>query len=257
MPERTSYAPGTPCWVDIGTDLDAAKPFYTALFGWTTMDAGPVEETGGYGFFMKGDKMVAGYGPQQSPGPPVWATYIAVADADATAKKIEAAGGTIVMPAMDVMGAGRMAVFQDSAGGFCSIWQPGEHKGAQLANEPGAFSWNELNSRDVDASIAFYTSVFGWTYEKHEMDGPISSYTEWALDGNTIGGMLPMPPMVPAEVPQFWLVYFAVADLEASLAKVQELGGTVVMPGMTVDAGTFAIVMDPQGATLSLIQLAR
>ena len=147
MPERTSYAPGTPCWIDIGTDLDGAKPFYTALFGWTTMDAGPVEETGGYGFFMKGDKMVAGYGPQMNPGPPVWATYIAVADADATSKLIEAAGGSIVMPAMDVMGAGRMAVFQDSAGGFCSIWQPGEHKGAQVANEPGAFSWNELNSR--------------------------------------------------------------------------------------------------------------
>ena len=84
MPEMTSYAPGTPCWVDIGTDLDGAKPFYTGLFGWTTMDAGPVEETGGYGFFMKGDKMVAGYGPQQNPGPPVWATYIAVADADLT-----------------------------------------------------------------------------------------------------------------------------------------------------------------------------
>ena len=84
MPERTSYAPGTPCWVDIGTDLDAAKPFYTGLFGWTTMDAGPVEETGGYGFFMKGDKMVAGYGPQMNPGPPVWASYIAVTDADET-----------------------------------------------------------------------------------------------------------------------------------------------------------------------------
>ena len=133
----------------------------------------------------------------------------------------------------------------------------GEHKGAQLANEPGAFSWNELNARDVDGSIAFYTSVFGWTYEKHEMEGPIGSYTEWQLDGQTIGGMLPMPPMVPAEVPQFWLVYFAVEDLDASLAKVQELGGMVTMPGMTVDAGRFAVIMDPQGAALAIIQLAQ
>jgi len=156
-----------------------------------------------------------------------------------------------------VMEAGRMAVFQDSAGGFFSVWQPGQHPGSGVVNEPGAFSWNELNSRDVDASIAFYESVFGWTHETHTMEGPIGSYTEWQLDGETIGGMLPMPPMVPAEVPQFWLVYFAVADLEASLAKVQELGGTVMMPGMTVDAGTFAVVMDPQGATLSLIQLAQ
>jgi predicted enzyme related to lactoylglutathione lyase len=257
MPERTSYAPGTPCWIDIGTDLDAAKPFYTSLFGWTTMDAGPVEETGGYGFFMKGDKMVAGYGPQMNPGPPVWATYIAVTDADETSKKIEAAGGTIVMPAMDVMGAGRMAVFQDSAGGFCSIWQPGEHKGAQLANEPGAFSWNELNSRDVDASIAFYEAVFGWSHATHTMEGPIGSYTEWMLDGQTIGGMLPMPPMVPAEVPQYWLVYFAVEDVEASLAKAQELGATMFVPPMQVDAGRFSVISDPQGAMLSIIQLAQ
>jgi predicted enzyme related to lactoylglutathione lyase len=257
MPERTSYAPGTPCWVDIGTDLDAALPFYTALFGWTTMDAGSVEETGGYGFFMKGDKMVAGYGPQQNPGPPFWSSYVCTADADETAGKVTAAGGSVILAPMDVMDAGRMAVFQDSAGGFFSVWQPGQHIGSGLANEPGAFSWNELNSRDVDASIAFYESVFGWTHETHTMDGPVGSYTEWKLDGETIGGMLPMPPMVPAEVPQFWLVYFAVADLEAALAKLQELGGSVLMPGMTVDAGTFAVVMDPQGATLSLIQLAQ
>src|SRR4051812_7487610 len=257
MPERTSYAPGTPCWVDIGTDLDGAKPFYTELFGWTAMDAGPAEETGGYGFFMKGDKMVAGYGPQMNPGPPAWATYIAVTDADATSKKIEAAGGTLVMPAMDVMGAGRMAVFQDSAGGFCSIWQPGEHKGAQLANEPGAFSWNELNSRDVDASIAFYESVFGWTNDTHTMEGPIGSYTEWKLDGQTIGGMLPMPPMVPAEVPQYWLVYFAVEDVDEALAKAQELGAAMFVPPMQVDAGRFSVISDPQGAMLAIIQLAQ
>jgi len=257
MPERTSYAPGTPCWVDIGTDLDGAKPFYTELFGWTAMDAGPAEETGGYGFFMKGDKMVAGYGPQMNPGPPAWATYIAVTDADATSKKIEAAGGTLVMPAMDVMGAGRMAVFQDSAGGFCSIWQPGEHKGAQLANEPGAFSWNELNSRDVDASIAFYESVFGWTHDTHTMEGPIASYTEWKLDGQTIGGMLPMPPMVPAEVPQYWLVYFAVEDVDEALAKAQELGAAMFVPPMQVDAGRFSVISDPQGAMLAIIQLAQ
>src|SRR4029079_17521240 len=197
MPERTSYAPGTPCWVDIGTDLDAAKPFYTSLFGWTTMEAGPAEETGGYGVFMKGDQMVAGYGPQQSPGPPVWTTYICTADADDTAGKVEAAGGSVVMPPMDVMEAGRMAVFQDSVGGYFSVWQPGQHPGSGVVNEPGAFSWNELNSRDLDGSIAFYESVFGCTHATHTMDGPIGSYTEWKLNGDTIGGMLPMPPMVP------------------------------------------------------------
>jgi predicted enzyme related to lactoylglutathione lyase len=257
MPERTSYEPGTPCWVDIGTDLDAAKPFYTQLFDWDAIDAGPVEETGGYGFFQKDGKNIAGYGPQTNPGPPVWATYISVSDADETTAKVTEAGGAVVMPPMDVMAAGRMAVFQDPQGGFISIWQPGEHIGAQVVNEPGAFSWNELQSRDVEGSKAFYNSVFGWGEVTHEIPPPVSSYTEWKLKGNTIGGMLPMPPTVPAEVPTRWIAYFAVVDLDESLAKAQELGATMVMPPMQVDAGRFSLITDPQGATLAIIQLAR
>src|SRR6188768_3987216 len=132
MPERTSYEPGTPSWVDIGTDVEGAKAFYGALFGWDTQDAGPPEETGGYGFFMQNGWMVAGYGPQQNPGPPFWSCYVSVDDADAAAKKIEAAGGTTVMAPMDVMKAGRMGVFQDPAGALFSLWQPGQHFGAEV-----------------------------------------------------------------------------------------------------------------------------
>jgi predicted enzyme related to lactoylglutathione lyase len=148
MPEKTEYAPGTPSWVDIGTDVEPAKAFYSSLFKWDCQDAGPPEETGGYGFFLRNGKMVAGYGPQQNPGPPFWSTYVSVSDADATAKEAEAAGGTVVMAPMDVMDAGRMAVFQDPQGAFISAWQPSGHKGAQLVNEPGTLCWNELNSRD-------------------------------------------------------------------------------------------------------------
>ena len=78
MPERSNYAAGTPSWVDIGTDIEPAKRFYGSLFGWESQDAGPVEETGGYGFFTKGGKLVAGYGPQQNPGPPFWSSYVNV-----------------------------------------------------------------------------------------------------------------------------------------------------------------------------------
>src|SRR3954471_7942798 len=92
MPERASYAPGTPSWVDIGTDVASAKTFYGGLFGWDSMEAGPPEETGGYGFFLKDGKLVAGYGPQMNPGPPVWSTYVSVADTDDTIAKVTAAG---------------------------------------------------------------------------------------------------------------------------------------------------------------------
>src|SRR4029453_3784185 len=151
-------------------------------------------------------KLVAGYGPQQNPGPPAWSTYVSVADADAIVGKVQAAGGTVVVPPMDVMTAGRMAVFQDQQGAFFSVWQPGEHKGAQLVNDPGSFSWNELNTRDLEGSKRFYSAVFGWEPVTHgEGQG---AYTEWQLGGTSIGGMMEMPPMVPGQGAPPWLRWF-------------------------------------------------
>lgn len=254
MPEKTSYEPGTPCWVDIGTDLEPAKAFYTALFGWSTADAGPVELTGGYGFFTTAaGKNLAGYGPQQNPGPPFWASYISVTDADETAAKVEAAGGTVVMAPMDVMDAGRMAVFQDTEGAFFSAWRPGNHIGSQVVTEPNAYTWNELNTRDPEAAKAFYAAVFGWG--ERTSTGDAMTYTEWQLGGESIGGMMEMPPMVPAEVPPYWLVYFAVEDTDAAVAKALELGGQAMVAGMDTPAGRIGVLSDPQGAVFAVITL--
>jgi uncharacterized protein len=254
MSERTEYAPGTPCWIDIGTDVEGAKAFYGGLFGWEAQEAGPPEETGGYGFFVKNGKMVAGYGPQRASAPPYWASYVCVTDVDEVSKRVESAGGTIVM-AMDVMTAGRMAVVQDNVGAFISLWQPADHKGAEIVNEPGALSWNELDTRDVDAGKAFYSEVFGWEPVTQGGEGPMA-YTEFRVDGKSVAGMLEMPPMIPAEVPPHWLVYFAVDDTDAAVAKVQELGGDVRMPPMDIEPGRFSVVADPQGAAFAVIKLA-
>lgn len=253
MPERSQYLPGTPCWIDIGTEIGPAKTFYTSLFGWETQEAGPAEETGGYGFFLKDGKMVAGYGPKMGEGPPYWSTYVCVSDVDQTAKEVEAAGGTVVAPPMDVMSAGRMAVFQDTEGAFISAWQPGEHKGAQLVNEHGALTWNELATRNADAARAFYRQVFGWDPHTHA-DGPMP-YTEYELAGQSIAGMMDMPPMVPAEVPAYWLVYFAVDDADAAVAKAQQLGATVLAPLMDLPVGRLASLQDPQGAVFAVIRM--
>ena len=246
MPERDGYEPGTPMWVDIGTDVEAAKAFYGPLLGWEAHSAGPAEETGGYGFFMKDGKMVAGFGPQQNPGPPFWATYVGAADADLVAKQVEASGGTVVVAPMDVMTAGRMAVFQDPQGAFISVWQPGDHKGAQLVNEPGTYCWSELNTTDLEAAKGFYSSVFGW-----EMGGS-PEYVEFKVAGNSVGGMMTLP--APG-IPSHWLVYFAVDDIDASVAKAQELGANVVVPKMDSPAGPFSVLTDPQGATFAIIRL--
>jgi predicted enzyme related to lactoylglutathione lyase len=251
--KRTEYAPGTPNWVDLGVDdLDAAAAFYGELFGWACSEPGPVEETGGYRMFLLGDEMVAGLGPKQNPGPPYWTTYVSVADADATVAKAKAAGATVYLEPMDVLDAGRMAVFADPTGAVISVWQPGAHPGCGAVNEPSTLCWNELSTRDTAAASSFYEAVFGWTARTTDGEMP---YTEWQLDGQSVGGMMAMPPMVPAEVPPYWLVYFAVEDTEAAVAQVDQLGGSLVAGPMDTPAGRIAVLTDPQGATFAVITL--
>ncbi|MGF7236718.1 MAG: VOC family protein [Frankia sp.] len=256
MAEFTSYEPGTPCWVDLGSpDVEASKSFYGNLFGWQ-VDTVPDPAAGGYSMFTLRGKMVAGLGPLFGEGQPsAWNTYVAVDDADKTSEAVLGAGGKVLAPAMDVMKAGRMAVFMDPANAAVSVWQPREHKGAELANEPGAFCWSELDTRDLAKAKAFYPAVFGWTVDDAgAQEGPMEYY-EWKRDGQTVAGMMPMPPQVPAEVPSHWLTYFAVADTDAAVAKIRELGGAVMMEPMDIPAGRFAVVAGPHGEAFGIIKM--
>lgn len=251
--DKSSYAPGTPSWVDLSTpDPDAAARFYAGLFGWEIRE--PLPEAGGYRMAELRGRPVAGIGPQMQPGmPPAWATYIATADADATAKAVAAAGGRTLMPPMDVLDAGRMGVFADPAGAVFGVWQPRAHQGAGIVNEPNTLCWNELASRDGAAVIPFYSDVFGWAANTQDMGG--LPYTEWLLEGRSIAGMMPMDGF-PAEVPSYWGLYFAVEDTDAAAAKVTELGGVVHQLPMDIPVGRFALLADPQGAMFSVITLA-
>jgi len=154
---------------------------------------------------------------------------------------------------MDVMELGRMTVCTDPTGAFFGLWQPGQHKGAQIVNEPGSFGWNELDTRDMDAAKSFYTKVFTWT-AKTDGEGA-DAYTEWQLDGRSIAGGMVMGSQFPADVPPNWLTYFVVADSDVTVAKVKALGGTVMMPGMDTDQGRIAVVTDPHGAVFATIQM--
>ncbi|HUP84885.1 MAG TPA: VOC family protein [Acidimicrobiales bacterium] len=253
MAEVTTHVPNTPGWIDIGTDVPAAKAFYCGLFGWSAADAGPPEETGGYGFFTTADgKHVAGYGPQQNPGPPFWSTYVIVPSAADVVDKVTAAGGQVVVPPMEVPAAGTFAVFTDAGGAFISVWQPGQHTGAQVVREPGAFTWCELRSRDAAASKAFYASAFGWGAETMGADAGMP-YTEFKVDGESVAGMMEMTAEFPSEVPAHWLVYVEVADTAASLAEAVSLGGSVQVPVVDFPGGQFAVIVDPQGAAFGIM----
>lgn len=252
--KMTEYVPGTPCWVDLGTtDLDAAKAFYSGLFGWTPE---VVEDpaAGGYTTFMKDGEMVAGAMKTMSPEQPVaWSTYVAVTDAAATMAKAEASGAKPIVPAMDVMDIGRMAMFIDPTGAALGLWQPRSMKGAGLVNEPGSLAWDELNTRDAAAAKTFYAAIFGWGAVTNPMDG--MEYTELQVDGRTVAGLMEMDDEhFPKETPPHWAVYFGVADCDAAVAKVGELGGTVVVPPTPIQPGRFAVCQDPQGAFFSLFE---
>jgi uncharacterized protein len=258
MSERTSYAPGTPCWVDLGSpDLDASVEFYSALFGWEVPASENIEQTGGYRRATKGGADVVGMMPLMQEGqPPAWSTYVSVADANATAAAVTDAGGSTIAEPMDVMGLGTMAVFADPTGAVFGIWQPGSFPGAGIVNEPGALSWNELNTRDLEGAKAFYGGVFGWTFEDNDM-GEAGTYTTISLGEDMVGGILNMTERgVPEQVPAHWQVYFAVEDTDAAVAQVEQSGGSVMVPPMEVPAGRFSILVDPHGASFAVIALA-
>jgi predicted enzyme related to lactoylglutathione lyase len=248
--EVESYEQGVPSWVDLGTaDADAAAKFYSALFGWTVQQGPP--EAGGYAIAELRDRPVAGIGPQQNPGPPVWSTYVNVDDADKVVAKVADAGGMLFMPPLDVLDVGRMAFFADPAGAAIGVWQPKLHKGAGIVNEPGTLTWNELVTTDTDAAASFYEQVFGWDAVTHGEGA--GAYTEFQVAGRSIAGMMAKPPEMPAEVPPYWGVYFAVADTDATAKRVGELGGSVMMPPRDIEPGRFAIAVDPTGAMFSVI----
>ena len=252
MSERTSYEPGTPSWVDLATpDPAAAKAFYGDLFGWEAVDAGPPEETGGYGFFQINGQQVAGVGPLMDPSQPaVWSTYIATDDADAAVERAKAAGAQALVEPMDVMEAGRMAFLAHPAGGMVGIWQAGQHKGAELVNEPGAFTWSQLQTRDQEGAAGFYNAVFGWNVTDF---GGMPMYT---LGQNGVANAIDMPPGTPDEVPAYWVVIFGSADTDATAAKAAEAGGQVAVGPLDIEGvGRFAVLADPQGVYFGVISV--
>lgn len=248
----TPWPQGTPSWVDLTTsDPGAARDFYAQLFGWQ-IDVGG-EDTGNYAMATLDGRAVCGINgmPARGGHPPVWATYLATDDADATAQAVQEAGGRSVMAPMDVMGTGRMALFEAVGGGFFGIWQAGTHHGVRVVGESGTFVWNEFMSRDYAGAKDFYAKVFGYTYTEIGDEG--FDYATVEIDGNTVGGIGTLPAEVPAQVPPHWRVYFAVDDADAAVAKITELGGKVLREPMDMPYGRHADVADPQGGMFAVI----
>jgi predicted enzyme related to lactoylglutathione lyase len=245
----TTYTPGTPSWVDLAsTDIEASKRFYGELFGWDSRVA-KEPEAQGYTTFLKDGKAVAAVGGQMDPSmPTTWTTYFATADVDDTVSKVDAAGGKVLLPPLDVMGYGKMAVFADPGGATFAVWQEGTMPGAELRGEAGSFGWAELMTRDPGSAKTFYPSALGLT--ARDIAYAEGVYTLWEVGGKAEAGMY----QVTADEPPRWMVYFNVDDPDAVVAKVEQLGGVVAVPPTDTPAGRFASIGDPQGAYFSVIK---
>jgi predicted enzyme related to lactoylglutathione lyase len=244
MSERSGYEPGVPCWVDTWQgDGDATAGFYTALFGWEAA-------RGEYSMFRLRGRDVAGLGGE-AVEPAAWTTYIQAEDVDAAAAAVIEAGGSLLREPFDSLDGGRIAIAADPAGAVFGIWQLGEHRGAEVINEPGAWAMSLLATPDPDAAAAFYGAVFGWE------TGSFGPATMFRLPGY-VGGEPQQP--VPRDVVAVmlagaraaWTPDFWVHDADAAAERAGELGGRVLSPPADTGVGRTALLADPAGAPFSV-----
>ena len=257
MGTRTTYEPGTFCWVDLSTpDVEGAKAFYAGLFGWEIEDRpGP---HGTYSMAQVGGEPVAAILPQSTwetrdGVPPHWNNYVSVEDAAASQARAAELGAELFGEAFDVGEEGRIGVFRDPVGAHLCMWQAGKHAGAGRVNEPGCLTWNELGTPEIPPAEAFYTELFGWGTEAMPTgEGP--GYVIVKVGDRSNGGLREMTAEEgAANVPPAWMPYFAVDSTDDAIAKAGELGGQVLAGPIDLpNGGQIAALMDPQGAAFSV-----
>jgi uncharacterized protein len=256
MGDQEEAAQGTVAWVDMqAPDLDKARRFYGELLGWSFV-GGDDPDTQFYATAQIRGRNVAGIAKlsREWPFPPAWTVYLASDDADETARRVEEAGGTVSMPPMDVMDHGRMAIFTDPTGAVFGAWQPKQHRGAQVIDEPGAMTWHEVYTRDVTKAREFYARVF--KLEPKRLDSPSMEYWTLHKGPKTVAGVMQMTEAMPKDLPAHWITYFAVADADAAAKTVTTLGGRMMAPPFDTPYGRMAAVFDSFGVGFSIIKLS-
>ena len=235
-------------------ELDKATAFYAALVGWTHQDM-PMGPGMTYRIFKTGDRQVAGAMTAQPGQPNAWLVYVGSENADASVASVKEHGGNVIVPPTTVPDMLRFAIAMDPQGAAFGILQ-GLGPGADApppAPAPSTFVWDELHTKDQAAAGKFYGHVFGWTGKVGE--GDPMKYWHWMHAGHDIGGMM---DLMSPHAPPHWLAYLGVTDVDASTAKVRELGGKVHMDPMHIEkVGKFSVIEDPTGAHLALFRSAR
>ncbi|MCS0604586.1 VOC family protein [Streptomyces sp. LP11] len=252
-PAYARRAPGEPCWVSLMVhDLAATEEFYGELFGWE-FRPGP-RQLGPYVRALLDGREVAGMGrlPADRRLPVAWTPYLATDDVGRTAELVRLCGGTLAVGPLDAAEAGRMALASDPSGAVFGIWQGAGHPGAAVAGRPGTPVWNELLTYETESVAKFYATVFGYDRQPEESAGP--DQVTLRLGGRPVAGLRGVGSALRRDRGSHWRTYFEVADADATLRQVVDLGGRVLGPARDVARGRVADVADPEGAEFSVLQ---
>ena len=253
-----THPQGTFVWSDVALrNVDAGIAFYTAVFGWEVAAVDAPGGGAGYWMFKKDGATIAGMaaiGDEMAAQgmQPMWSAYIGVDDVDPIAVSAAELGAIVLVPPMDINDAGRMVYIRDPQGAAVGFWQAGAHVGADTFDTPGAVTWNELATRDADASKAFYSALIGWGIADQDFDGFPYSIVQVGDIG--IGGIFTMDDSYPTDVVPHWITYFAVADTDSVAAAINGAGGSVLVGPMDTPFGRMAAVVDNQGAMFRIIE---
>lgn len=253
MPTIDAPLVNRPAWFDLSTsDLAAAKALYGELFDWSFFDAG--EAFGHYTMaHVPSGRPAAAIAPKmpgQEQMPTVWTVYWGTSDMEATIARIDAHGGRLMVPPMDIPDTGRMAIAVDPEGAVFGLWQANPFGGAGIEGEHGAMCWSEVNCRDGAANAAFYAAVFDLTPQALDMPGVVYHTLHPRDGGEAVCGVLQMDAQW-GDIPPNWMPYFAVADLQRANAIWTQHGGTTLAGPIASPYGQIMVVQDPQGAYLS------
>jgi predicted enzyme related to lactoylglutathione lyase len=262
MSRRDDYPIGVPCWVEnLQVDGQAARRFYTRVFGWEWIGPGPTAGDPERPYFVARlhGSDVAGVAPAPDGVPPVWMTHVRVGSAAEAAAQAQAAGGTVLAGPMDLPPVGRLTVLADPTGAGLCAFEPAVRRGAQRINEPSAWAMSVLATPDPERVAPFYREMFGWETEPFEgvqlyrLPGFIGGEPSQPVPRDVVAGMVPSNGGAPAS----WQVDFWVADAEAAAAAARDGGGTVVVAVHEAPPFRRAILADPGGATFAVSQLVR
>jgi uncharacterized protein len=230
-------------------DTKKAQAFFGELFHWKTKES-PVPN-GTYTMITIGDQTIGGYlaPPPGAPEHAHWVSHLQVENIKDTAAKVKQLGGKIAKEPFAVADMGTMAIVVDPIGAAFALWQPKRVEGSgDYSGKDGSWVWNELYTDDIDKAIAFYKQIGGFDVES--MPSPQGErYEIIKSDGKGRGGIMKM-----AGVPPMWIPYVKVANTDATVEQAKRLGATVRTVETVPGAGRLAVLIDPQGAPIGILQ---